>query len=136
MGRGIPSAIHNQSLTIHLHPRKLTMQTTNPGTSMRKTSLTIFSVALLTVAGWAVQPATAQGFVPAYTLTAPKGTAPGANAKGIKDNGIKGCDGWCACNPSKCNAKVTFHNQERPTARQKAKFKAGADLALVPPNKR
>jgi NADPH-dependent 2,4-dienoyl-CoA reductase/sulfur reductase-like enzyme len=118
------------------------MQTTNPGTSMRKISLTILSVALLTVAGWAVQPAMAQGFVPGYTLTAPKGTAPGANAKGIKDQGVKGC-GSCgltggrvkrtdggrpAAKASDWVITMPTKNQLRTAAKQKSKFKAGADL--------
>jgi hypothetical protein len=118
------------------------MQTTNPGTSMRKTSLTMFSVALLTLAGWAVQPAMAQGLVPGSTFAAPKGTAPSANAKGIKDSKLKGC-GSCGLTggrvkrtdggkpAAKANDWVITmptKNQYRTAAKQKSKFKAGADL--------
>jgi hypothetical protein len=94
---------------------------------MRKTSLTMFSVALLTVAGWAVQPVMAQGLVPGSTRTAPKGTAPGANAKGIKDSKLKGC-GNCGLTAG----RVKRTDGGRPAG----KFKAGADLAVVPSNKR
>jgi hypothetical protein len=59
---------------------------------MRKSFLFGLSAAVLTLASWSVSlPASAQGVVPASTLTAPKGTAPGATAKGIKDSKLKGC---------------------------------------------
>jgi hypothetical protein len=83
---------------------------------MRKTTLTILSAAVLTLASWsALLPANAQGVVPGSTLTAPKGTATGANAKGIKDSKIKSC-GNCGLT----GGRVKREGGSRPAGKVKA----------------
>jgi hypothetical protein len=96
---------------------------------VRKTSLfslRITTAALLALAGWALaQPAAAQGLVPGSTTTLPRAApAAGANAKGIKDQGIKGC-GSCGIT----GGRVKRPDSGRPAARSN-------DWVITMPTKR
>jgi hypothetical protein len=80
--------------------------------------------ALLVFAGWVAQPAMAQGAAQQRGASAGGNRGDiGANAKGIKDSKIKPC-GNCGLT----GGRVKRNDGGKPAARNKGKFKAGADL--------